>query len=207
MSGSPSGEQRTAGQYVCTRLNEDHYLQNFDCGRDSNLTDWLQTKAHAYVEEGLCSVWVLSPAHDPEDVAGFFTLAAHEVRRDMAARRDRTNERRNGNIVGSLAAHPAHLLGKFAVDEQHQGSGLANLLMLRVYEKFLEASHYSAAKYLVLDAQEEGLVDYYQQRHGFSRSVQEPATATTSVRMYKLSASIREAVAEAQQRGILCHTR
>jgi hypothetical protein len=73
MNRGLSGEEHTANEYVCTRLNDDHYLQNFDCGHDSNLTDWLQTKAHAYVEEDLCSVWVLSPARDPEDVAGFFT--------------------------------------------------------------------------------------------------------------------------------------
>lgn len=170
---------------------------DFDCGHDSDLTDWLNRYAHAYVEERLCNVCVLSTLQSPDTVCGYFTLASHQMLLADVTRRDRNVSGQNGNIVASIPAVPTQLLGKFAVDMQYQGTGLSSVLMHYVYEKFLEASRASAAKYLVLETNRSPLVKYYQTKHGFTHSPSnEPGKLT---RMYKRAADIETAYQVAQQ--------
>ena len=205
MINSPINGSAQRPAFTCSRLTADHTTDYFDCGHESGLNSWLRTKARAYEEENLCAVWVLSPEENLDSVAGFFTLSAHEVSRQTATKRDRNNNKNNGTIVGSLPAHPAQLLGKFAVDMKYQGCGLGKLLMLHVYEKYMSACRYSASKYLVVDAQHKKIADYYGNTFGFVESIYE-TTANNSTRLYRLTADIADDVHKAYELGLLKQT-
>lgn len=169
----------------------------FDCGHDSGLTEWLNRQAHVYVNERLCNVWVLTTKHSPETVYGYFTLASHQILVADVTKRHRNVSGENGNIVASLPAMPTQLLGKFAIDQQYQGTHLSSVLMHYVYEKFVEATQASAAKYLVLETNRKQLVQFYEKKHGFTRSPSnEPGKLT---RMYKRAADIEDAYARGRQ--------
>src|SRR5699024_4375810 len=154
----------------CVPLSDEHFLMGFDCGRDSDLTQWLNNQAHTYVKERLCNVWVLATEQDPETVCGYFTLSSHQILTADVTRRHRAVSSDNGYVVSSVTALPSQLLGKFAIDKQYQGSGLSALLMHFVYGTFIKSSRASAAKYLVLETNQHELVRYYSQQHGFTRS-------------------------------------
>mgnify|MGYP000843746007 FL=1 len=157
--------------YVCEPLSEDHWFMNFDAGpRGAALTDWLNDHAAPYHAEGLCKVWILCPTDNPSDVLGYFTLSAHSVVVSDIGKRDRAVSKDNANRVNNLPSLPAQLLGKFALDESLQGKGLGELLMLAVFDRYLQAEKTIGCKFLIVEAREEALANYYATRYGFRRS-------------------------------------
>ncbi len=157
--------------YVCELLGEDHWFMNFDAGpRGAALTDWLNDHAAPYHAEGLCKVWILCPTDNPSDVLGYFTLSAHSVKVGDTGKRDRTVSKHNANRVNNLPSLPAQLLGKFTLDKALHGKGIGELLMLAVFDHYLQAEKTIGCKFLIVEAREEALADYYAKRHGFRRN-------------------------------------
>lgn len=175
-------------KFKCEALNSDHLLMDFDCGRESPLTDWLINKALHYHEERLCAVWLLVTDDEARSVRGYFTLSSHTITVADVPRKDRTQEKANGPIVASLPQLPAHLLGKFAVDKSLQGTSTGKLLMMHVFKKFTEASRISGSKYLILETNQKNLVDYYRSEYGFANSTNE--ISSNLFRMYKKASDI-----------------
>lgn len=150
------------------RLDDDHMIAWFDCGRDEQMNSWLYKHARKWQDEHLCQVWVLSSTETPGDPIGFFTLSAHQVTPESVPTAHRTSARDNRAWVNNLqASFPASLLGKFALDAGFQGQGFGEILMLCAYAQHLEAASHLGAKFLVLDAQHSNLAAYYETRFGF----------------------------------------
>ncbi|WP_297747575.1 hypothetical protein [uncultured Tessaracoccus sp.] len=171
------------------RLDEEHYLEFFTCGRDDSMDDWLQRHARAWQEENLCSVWVLSSIDNLDQPTAFFTLSAHQIIPSNIKRGHKAAVSSNSPWVNNLnQAFPAQLLGKFAVDKDSQSTGTGTVLMVCVYAQHLAAAHASAAKFLVVDVQQPALVQYYRKRFGFVQV----ESSGEMVRMYRPTTAIRQ---------------
>lgn len=171
------------------KLDEDHLTDWFDCGRDHKMTSWLQRTAHKWQQEDMCTVWALTEDGQPGAVLGFFTLSAHSIVPSNVSKSDRVALPDNGGWMGSIKQpFPATLLGKFAVSEDKQGTGLAKVLMLCAYATHVETADLTGAKFLVLEAQDDRLVDYYRSTYGFVRSSRSGEVA----QMYRPTRGIRD---------------
>lgn len=176
------------------RMDEDHYVPFFDCGRDGDMTRWFTNRALEWQREDMCAVWVLSRAGDPSTPIGFFTLSAHQIIPGNVRKNDKAVHLTNRGWVNALQNPiPAQLLGKFALDERRQGRGLAPVLMLCAYVKHLAAAEAAGAKFLVVDVREDALVAYYERMYGFKRS----ELSGEMAQMYRPTSAIREDVGQA----------
>lgn len=175
------------------RLDGDHYVNFFDCGRDEDMNEWFVERAMKWQGEDMCAVWVLSPADDATTVLGFFTLSAHQILPSNVHRNHKAASNSNKSWVNNLQQPlPAQLLGKFALDRSHQGKNLGQILMACVYAKHVEAAEVAGAKFLVLDVQDDGLVSYYKRNFGFERS----GRAGEMAQMYRPTSVVRADLAE-----------
>lgn len=182
-----------AAELQLNRLNEDHYIDFFSCGRDPSMDRWFTETASKWQAEDLCAVWVLSPAKNNSDPLGFFTLSAHQLTPANLNKNARTADSANKSWLNGLEQpFPAQLLGKFALGAEQQGSGLSSVLMTCVYAKHMEASNAVGAKFLVLDIQNQMLLNYYQSRFGFQRS-NRPGSL---IQLYRPTSIIREELQE-----------
>lgn len=171
------------------RLDGEHYVNFFECGRDEDMNQWFVERAMKWQDEDMCAVWVLSPADDETAVMGFFTLSAHQIVPSNVHRHHKAASKSNKSWVNNLQQPlPAQLLGKFALGESYQGKNLGHVLMACVYAKHVEAADAAGAKFLVLDVQEDGLVTYYSREFGFERSGRAGETA----QMYRPTSVIRK---------------
>jgi len=141
--------------YRAEHLSPDHDLEGFNSG-DTALDGWLRRFArHAdAANTGRTFVWV-----EPRSTAvvGYFTLAAHLVRRaDMP----------KGVGRGSPDVIPAILLARLALDLSLHGQGLGAQLLLDALERAVDASTRAAARLIVVDATDDTAVGFYR-RFGF----------------------------------------
>lgn len=174
-------------------MDDEHFVDFFDCGRDAAMDKWFCQTAMKWQREDMCAVWVLSPADKGADPLGFFTLSAHQVIPSNVDKSHKAAEASNRSWVNNLQQpFPAQLLGKFALDRSQQGKGLGQILMTCVYAKHIEAADVSGAKFLVVDVRDDDLVTYYSERFGFVRSGRIDEIA----QMYRPTSVIRQELNE-----------
>lgn len=140
-------------RFVSERLNNQHELDRFDSG-SLVLDGWLRRDAR-YADAnntGRTFVW-----HGGEgSVQAYFTLAAHQVRReDLPVRVGR----------GSPDAIPAVLLARLALGRALQGQGLGGELLLDALTRAVAAGEIVAARVVVVDAVDEAAAAFYQRYH------------------------------------------
>lgn len=141
---------------VSEPLADRHELGAFDCGR-TELTLWLKDSSrHAQANRTARTfVW----HRGDEQVVGYYSLAAHLVRReDLPSRVGR----------GSPEHIPAVLLARLALDRGLQGQHLAGELLLDAMTRTLTAGGVVGVRLMVVDAIDEGAAGFYL-RHDFLR--------------------------------------
>ena len=149
--------------YVCHALEDDDMLDFFDCGHDSTIDKWLCEKAPEMHSEDLAKVWILAKTTSPGDPVGFFSLTATELTYDESPK----HLFKGKTILGAYHAHPALLLGKFALNKAYQGEGIDRFLMISVYVHAVEVSKICGVRYLLIDIKTEKLLNYYREKYGF----------------------------------------
>jgi len=163
-------------EYRSEHLSAEHDLDSFASGAPA-LDQWLRRYArHAEAANtGRTYVWVRPRARQ---VVGYFTLAAHLVRRsDLPKQIGR----------GSPTAIPAILLARLAVDRSLQGQGLGGQLLLDALDRAVDAATRAAARLIVVDAIDEAAGRFYQ-HFGFrvcpdsSRLVRKTSAVGTDLR-------------------------
>lgn len=141
--------------YRSAHLSAHHALARFDSGNES-FDGWLRRAArHAEAANtGRTFAWIEpgSPG-----VVGYFTLAAHLVRRDDVP---------ESVGHGSPDAIPAVLLARLALHRSLQGRGLGGQLLLDALERAVDASARVAARLVVVDAIDDRAAAFYE-RYGF----------------------------------------
>ena len=137
-------------RYRSQHLAPNHELEAFDSGSMA-LDDWLRRFArHAdAANTGRTFVWV---EQDGCAVVGYFTLAAHLLRRsDLPKSIGR----------GSPDVIPAILLARLAVHRSLHGKGLGGQLLLDALERAVDASSRAAARFIVVDAIDDAARRFY----------------------------------------------
>ena len=128
-------------------LASSHDVGRFDCGNES-LNRWLKLRVPRNQREGSNRTWVVT---DGTGVVGFYASATAVVAR---------------NQPDPL---PAMLLGRLAVDRNHQGKGLAAALLKRFLLKALEVAELTGLRLLLVP--EFGVVGVFAQSQAQPQSL------------------------------------
>lgn len=169
---------QSSRRFVREQLAKQHVVADFDCGEES-LNTWLHQSASDAIERGYSRVYVWHP-HD-NHVVGYFTLSSYAIGRgELPAKLAR----------GEYRAIPSLLLGKLALDTSLQGQGLAAALIADAVVEAVKAAQHAAARYLVVDALNEGVADLYE-KLGFVRAKPgERSTVRLLARLIDLQAAL-----------------
>lgn len=130
ISGSPS---------VPTPLTGDHETDAFDCGVPE-LDSWLRGRAYRAQRNDTSRVFVTCRG---QEVRGYYALAAGSVVRVEAPKPIARN---------TPETIPVFLLGRLAVDQREQGSGLGGFLLRDALLRCLAASESIGARAVMVDA-------------------------------------------------------
>lgn len=144
-------------------LNQDHRLDGFSCGV-ANLNHWLKTRARRNERARASRTYVLCT--DDDDVIGYYALATGSI---LPAEAPRKVKRNMPNPI------PVMVLGRLAVDQNHQGKGLGDALLRDAILRILQAADIAGIKAIVVHAISEEAKRYYLAR-SFIESPANPMT-------------------------------
>jgi GNAT superfamily N-acetyltransferase len=130
-------------------LTPDHDVAGFTCGKPT-LDNWIVGRAKANQQSGTSRTWVV--VEDGGVVIGYYASSAGSLIRQNATSKARRNQPEE---------IPAILLGRLAVDENHQGSGLGPALLKHFIAKSLEVSEIVGVRLLLVHAIDEDARDFY----------------------------------------------
>ncbi len=133
-----------------------HDVDEFICGDDA-LDDWLRRRAPRNQGEGSSRTWVVT---DRERVVACYASSTAALTRDEATRRAARNQ---------PDPLPAMLLGRLAVDRDHQGRGLAAALLKHFLLKTLEVAEITGVRLTLVHAKNEQAASFYR-HYGFEPS-------------------------------------
>lgn len=144
-------------------LAGDHDRQEFDCGR-RELNDWLRQVARQHQDKGLSKTFVAVREEAPTRICGYYalTLAELENRHLPEAWRKKLPRR-----------IPGVRLGRLAVDRQHQGKGLGELLLVDALTRAQRIYTEAGGIGLFVDALDGQAAGYYL-NFGFDASPDNP---------------------------------
>jgi GNAT superfamily N-acetyltransferase len=137
-------------------LSPGHVLDDFRCGEDA-LDAWLRNRALRNQSDRSSRTWVVSVGGR---VVAYYTSSAAAVLRSSATKRAARNQ---------PDPLPAVLLARLAVDERHQGQGLAAALVKHFVTKALEVSEIIGVRVLLVHAKDDDAATFYA-RFGFEPS-------------------------------------
>lgn len=138
-----------------------HDFSVFDCG-EPTYDEWLRVSAVQAISAGTCAVYALVRREPDAEarVVGYFAISPTQVVRD--------------DLPGSLRrgaprAVPAWLLAKLALDRELQGDPegrWGSRLLVAALQMIVSVADAGGGKVIVVDADNEGLLDFYA-RHDF----------------------------------------
>ena len=129
-------------------LTPNHRLDRFDCGDDA-LNAWLHRRALPNQSEGSSRTWVVT---DGSRVVAYYASSTAAVTREDAPGRIRRNQ---------PDPLPAMLLGRLAVDREHQGKGLAAALLKHFLLKALEVAELTGLRLVLVHAKDDQAASFY----------------------------------------------
>ena len=129
-------------------LATDHDTAGFDCG-DEALNEWLRRRAPRNQREGSSRTWVVT---DGARVVAFYASSTAVVARTEATRRAARNQ---------PDPLPAMLLGRLAVDRDHQGMGLAAALLRHFLRRALDVAALTGVRLVLVHAKDSQSAGFY----------------------------------------------
>lgn len=143
-------------------LGPSHDRAAFSCGEQA-LDNYIRQQASQDVRRGVARVFVAvetAAAGSPTLVAGYYTLSAASFAK--------------ADLPQSLAKRlphypvPAAILGRLAVDRNHQGQKLGKLLLFDAFNQVVQANRRVAILALIVDAKNQSVATWYE-KYGFER--------------------------------------
>jgi len=131
-------------------LASGHIVTDFDCGQ-ATLNDWLKRRALTNQQQGTTRTWVVTETGSHEVVA-FYASCTSSVLRGTAPKRI---------SQGQPEQLPALLLARMAVDQKHQGRGVAAALLKHFIVKAMEVSALVGVRLLLVHAKDEEAKSFY----------------------------------------------
>ncbi|MDX1923060.1 MAG: GNAT family N-acetyltransferase [Alphaproteobacteria bacterium] len=142
------------------KLSDEHDISTFDCGEDT-LNDWLRRHALKNQAEGASRTFVIC---EQGKVIGFYCLAMGAV----------TREQSTGRLSrGMPSPVPMALLGRLAIDINHQEQGLGRGLLRDAILRTVQASENFGVRGMFVHALSPEAKRFYE-NCGFQESPAEP---------------------------------
>ena len=142
------------------RINPGHELDNFNCG-ESSLNDWLKKRALKNDITDASRTYVVCVSNT---VVAYYSLHLGSILHSEAIRKIKRN---------MPEPIPAIVLGRLAVDINHQGKGLARGLMKDMFLRAIKVSDLAGTKAILVKALNENVATFYQS-FGFVQSKTDP---------------------------------
>lgn len=138
-------------------LGKQHDRATFSCG-EPDLDGYLRHQASQDVRRRATQVFVVT-GDTSQKIAGYYTLSAMSFEKDMLP----------DELAKKLPHYPvpAALIGRLAVDNTCQGSGLGEFLLLDAIRRIICASLTIAVYAVVVDAKNDNIQAFYE-KYGFT---------------------------------------
>jgi GNAT superfamily N-acetyltransferase len=132
-------------------LRKEHITADFDCDRHPSLNEWLKRHAWTNQQGETSRTYVV---HRGFGIAGYYSIATGNVRREDAAER----------IRKGLAQHPIPviLLTRLAIDRSEQGKGLGKALLKNALLRIAQAADIVGARAVLVHAIDDQAKRFYQ---------------------------------------------
>lgn len=140
-----------------------HDVETFDCGNPT-LNDWLRKRALGSETSGASRTYVVCYENK---VVGYYCLASGSVIRAEAPGKIRRN------MPDPI---PVMILGRLAVDVNHQSKGIGKGLVKDAVLRTLQASEIAGIRAILVHALDEEAEQFYVERCGFTPSPVHPLT-------------------------------
>ena len=140
-----------------------HDVETFDCGNPT-LNDWLRTRALESETSGASRTYVVCYENK---LVGYYCLASGSVIRAEAPGKIRRN---------MPEPIPVMVLGRLAVDINHQSKGIGKGLVKDAVMRTLQASEIAGIRAILVHALDEEAKEFYVERCGFTPSPVHPLT-------------------------------
>lgn len=141
--------------FEAARLDDDHTLKGFDCGKES-LNSWLVEHARRADGSGVAHVYVWTPLGE-STVCAFFAICPTEVvRKDDGV---------PGSMAGGYSRIPGYLIARLAIDITLRGRGYGEQLLLDAVGKAVAASEIGGGRLIVVDAIDDEAQSFYEHYH------------------------------------------
>jgi predicted N-acetyltransferase YhbS len=147
--------------FLSERIGRRHDLGQFSCGQPA-LDRWLVQAARNADQAGTARTFVW--CDDQAIVVAYFSLAPHEVRREILPIRI---------AHGAPDAVPAILLARLALHSSLQGQSLGESLLIDALERATAAVSAAGGRLVVVDAIDTNAASFYE-RYGFVRCPEVP---------------------------------
>ena len=135
-------------------LGKQHERKSFDCGEPS-LNRYLHDYASQDIRRRVNRVFAASPTDTPRQIVGYYSLSAGSL--NAADLPEKLRRRLPKYPL------PVVLLGRLAVDESHQGTGLGSILLADALQRIAQASQVMAVYAVIVDALNDRAAEFYQQ--------------------------------------------
>jgi len=139
--------------YQIRSLDTSVNTAHFQCGSEP-LNDYIRRYASQDVRKHVARVFIATPEHDRQQLAGFFTLSAGSVSCSALPE----------SLARKLPRYPipVALIGRLAVDNQFQGKGLGAILLADACRKVSQASTVLAVAGIIVDAKDRKAASFYE---------------------------------------------
>jgi GNAT superfamily N-acetyltransferase len=136
-----------------------HDRQAFDC-REPALNEFLRTRAAKHQALGVSRTFVLTDDIEPHKILGFYSLSNCQIGRDDISPEE----------ARKLPRYPlpAILLARLGVDQNAQGQGYGELLLMDVIKRCALVSQQTGVYALIVDAKHNHAKLFYE-RFGFAQ--------------------------------------
>ncbi len=135
-----------------------HDRTSFSCGRGS-LDRYIREQASQDMKRGLASVLVVTAWDDPRQVLAYYTLSSRGLKLDQLPEE-------MANKAGKYGHLGVTLLGRMAVAEKYQGTGLGALPLMNALHKSLLAASDVAWWAVFVEAVDSAAAKFYR-KYGF----------------------------------------
>lgn len=142
------------------RISREHIVENFDCG-ETSLNDWLKKRALKNDLGDASRTYVVCC---DDKVVAYYSLHLGCIKHSEAIRKIKRN------MPDPI---PAIVLGRLAVDANHQGKGLARALIKDMFLRAIQVSDLAGTKAVLVKALNDKVTAFYQS-FGFVQSKTDP---------------------------------
>lgn len=136
----------------------DHDRAAFSCG-DASLDRYIREQASQDVKRGLASVFVITAKDDPKQILAYYTLSSRELKLDQLPEEIAKKAGKYGHVGVTL-------LGRMAVAENCEGTGLGALTLMTALHKSLLAATDVASLAVFVEAIDSNAASFYR-KYGF----------------------------------------